>query len=159
MGRTRARRTDKGPVGRMRKKQGPLDISRIRGKNESSAGRLKAPTRRIRAPPDESWSRVTNQSSVGRMRALWDRVGPCGTDQGPQDKLKHKATLPTFHTLYGVSLFSRSDTLTSRVEFPIQLVGRLPHQVCLLPHQLYGLPHQFSMDFRVFRLQNVHVNP
>ena len=40
----------------------------------------------------------------------------------------------------------------ARVEFPIQLVGRLPQQ-------LYGLPHKFSMDFGVFRLQNVHVNP
>ena len=47
----------------------------------------------------------------------------------------------------------------ARVEFPIQLVGRLPHQLCLLPHQLYGLPHQFLMNFLVFRLHNVHVNP
>ena len=44
--------------------------------------------------------------------------------------------------------FNTSKPLTyTRVEFPIQLVGRLPHQLCLLPHQLYGLPHQFSMSF------------
>ena len=27
-----------------------------------------------------------------------------------------------------------------RAEFPIQLVGRLPHQLCLLPHQVCSLP-------------------
>ena len=51
------------------------------------------------------------------------------------------------------------DLTCARVEFPIQLVGRLPHQLCLLPHQLYGLSRQFSMNFLVFRLQNVRVNP
>ena len=36
-----------------------------------------------------------------------------------------------------------------RVEFPIQMVGRLPHQL-VLPHQLFPLPHQLwscSVDF------------
>ena len=30
----------------------------------------------------------------------------------------------------------------ARVEFPIQMVGQLPHQLCGSPHQLSGLPHQ-----------------
>ena len=47
----------------------------------------------------------------------------------------------------------------ARVEFPIQLVGRLPHQLWPLPHQLHGLPHQFSIDFGVFQLHNGHVDP
>ena len=44
-------------------------------------------------------------------------------------------------------------------EFPIQLVGRLPHQLWPLPHQLYGLSHQFLIDFGAFRFQNDHVDP
>ena len=47
----------------------------------------------------------------------------------------------------------------ARVEFPIQLVGRLPHQLWLLPHQLHGLPHQFLIEFGAFRLHNDHVDP
>ena len=46
-----------------------------------------------------------------------------------------------------------------RVEFPMQLVGRLPHQLWFLPHQLQGLPHQFSIGFGVFRLLNDRVDP
>ena len=34
----------------------------------------------------------------------------------------------------------------ARMEFPIQLVVRLSHQLLPLPHQLHGLPHQFSID-------------
>ena len=47
----------------------------------------------------------------------------------------------------------------ARAEFPIQLVGRLPHQLWLLSHQLHGLPHQFSIHFEVFRVLNDHVHP
>ena len=46
-----------------------------------------------------------------------------------------------------------------RAEFPIQLVGRLPHQLWLLLHQLYGLPHLFLMDFGAIRLRNDHGDP
>ena len=35
----------------------------------------------------------------------------------------------------------------SRAEFPIQLVGRMPHQLSGLPHQLCALPHQLLPDF------------
>ena len=54
---------------------------------------------------------------------------------------------------------SVKDDWLSRVEFPIQLVGRLPHQLWFLPHQLHGLPHQFSIGFGVFRLLNDRVDP
>ena len=58
-----------------------------------------------------------------------------------------------------VVLVVKINALQTRVEFPIQLVGRLPHQLCFLPHQLYCLPHKFSIDFEVFRLRNEHVDP
>ena len=37
-------------------------------------------------------------------------------------------------------------------EFPIQLVGRLPHQLRSSPHQLCALPHQILGDWVVFGL-------
>ena len=42
----------------------------------------------------------------------------------------------------------------ARVEFPIQLVGPLPHQLSVLPHHLCALPHQLLSDLSVFWLQN-----
>ena len=40
-----------------------------------------------------------------------------------------------------------SQPLTSRVEFPIQLVGRLPHQLCLLSHVLRRwISRQLSLE-------------
>ena len=46
--------------------------------------------------------------------------------------------------------------LRARAEFPIQLVGRVPHQLLGLSHQLCALPHQLLPDFIVFWLPNEH---
>ena len=37
----------------------------------------------------------------------------------------------------------------ARAEFPIQLLGRVPHQLSGLPHQLCALPHQLLSDLTV----------
>ena len=44
----------------------------------------------------------------------------------------------------------------SRAELPIQLVGRLPHQLSGLPHQLCALPRQHLPDFMDFCLPDEH---
>ena len=48
---------------------------------------------------------------------------------------------------------------TQRAEFPLQLVGRQPHQLSGLPHQLCALSHQLVSDLIVFWLQNDHFPP
>ena len=54
----------------------------------------------------------------------------------------------------GQSPHNLSEKHGSRAEFPIQLVGRLPHQLSVLPHQLCALPHQIVSDWIVFWLKN-----
>ena len=54
-------------------------------------------------------------------------------------------------------MFAGIETMwNSRAELPIQLVGRLPHQLSGLPHQLCALPRQLLPDFMVFWLPDEH---
>ena len=47
----------------------------------------------------------------------------------------------------------------ARVEFPIQLVGRLPHRLRFFHTNFMTCHTTFSIDFEIFRFRNDHVDP